>query len=158
MKRLSILSVLLAVQIVFLSAAHSGDFDWMDSLNIKAEADSSGYRIELATRFRLGNTEIQAVIGNVDRPSDAYMLLLIGELTHRSLVEVFNVYHNHKKQGWGAMAKQLGIKPGSSAFHALKRGHDLYGEKGHGQNEHAMKGNGNGKNKHKGNNKYKGKK
>jgi len=26
----------------------------------------------------------------------------------------------------GALAKDLGIKPGSDEFHALKRGHDLY--------------------------------
>jgi len=30
----------------------------------------------------------------------------------------------------GALAKSLGIKPGSKEFHALKRGDDLYAAKG----------------------------
>jgi len=39
-------------------------------------------------------------------------------------------YKESKGRGWGALAKSLGIKPGSPEFHALKRGDDLYGQKG----------------------------
>ena len=31
-------------------------------------------------------------------------------------------YRNNKGQGWGVIAKNLGIKPGSDEFHALKAG------------------------------------
>jgi len=52
-------------------------------------------------------------------------------------------YKSDKGQGWGALAKSLGIKPGSREFHALKRGHDLYDEKP----GYKSKGKGKGKSK-----------
>jgi hypothetical protein len=36
-------------------------------------------------------------------------------------------YQVHKGKGWGVIAKNLGIKPGSKEFHALKKG-DLGGD------------------------------
>src|SRR3546814_19499812 len=37
-------------------------------------------------------------------------------------IDVVHEYDRHPGQGWGVVAKRLGIKPGSAAFHALKRG------------------------------------
>jgi len=153
------LTIIFLVQCFFLSTAIAGDFGWIKNLNIKAETDLSSYRLQLATRFRIGDAEVRAVIGNVDRPSDAYMVLRMGEMTHRPVKKVLQIYHQHKKRGWGAMAKQMGIKPGSKSFHALKRGHDLHHDGGHDRGDHMMKGNGKGKgkDKKKGNKKDKGK-
>jgi hypothetical protein len=36
------------------------------------------------------------------------------------LDELLTVYSKHKSNGWGVIAKQLGIKPGSAEFHQLK--------------------------------------
>ncbi len=130
------------INLLAMTSVIAGDFEWLDNLKISAEADSSGYRMQLATRFRIGDAEVRAVMGNVDSPSDAYMVFRLGELTHKPLQEVLHVYSTNKTRGWGVMAKQLGIKPGSREFHALKRGHDLYQE-GHGNGSmHAEKGNG----------------
>ena len=125
MKRLGILMVMIFMQLSFISTASASDFDWLNSLNIQAEADSSGYQISLSTRFRIGDAEVNAVIGNVDRLSDAYMIFRLGELSHRPVDEVIKVYRANGKKGWGVIAQSLGIKPGSREFHALKRGHDL---------------------------------
>ena len=35
---------------------------------------------------------------------------------------VVDQYRKNKGQGWGVIAKSLGIKPGSAEFHALKEG------------------------------------
>ncbi len=125
MKRLGILIVMIFMQLSFISTASASDFDWLNSLNIQAEADASGYQISLSTRFRIGDAEVKAVIGNVDRPSDAYMIFRLGELSHRPVDEVIKVYQAKGKKGWGVIAQSLGIKPGSREFHALKQGHDL---------------------------------
>ncbi|MBI5197388.1 MAG: hypothetical protein HZA19_02145 [Nitrospirae bacterium] len=125
MKRLGILMVMLFMQVSFIHTASAGDFDWLNNLNIQAEADSSGYQISLATRFHIGDAEVTAVIGNVDRLSDAYMIFRLGELSHRPVGEVIKVYRANGKKGWGVIAQSLGIKPGSGEFHALKQGHDL---------------------------------
>ena len=151
MKRLGVLMVLLLLQVSFASTVSANDFDWLNNLNIKAEADSSGYRIRLSTRFRIGDAEVKAVMNNVDSPSDAYMIFRLGELSHRPVDEVINVYRASRKKGWGVMAKRLGIKPGSREFYALKRGHDLNDDMGNENRPSSgkAKDKGKGKNKNK---------
>jgi hypothetical protein len=53
------------------------------------------------------------------------MVLRLGELSRHSTSDVLEQYRANKDRGWGALAKSLGIKPGSREFHALKAGHDL---------------------------------
>lgn len=156
MKRIGFLATFLLMQVAFISTSSAGDFSWVDSLNITAKSDSSGFRLKLATRFHIGNAEVTAVIGDVSRPSDAYMIFRLSELSHRPVAEVMTVYRANRKKGWGVMAKGLGIKPGSREFHALKRGHDLGNGNGGERGQSSGKGKGGAKNK--GNNKGKGKK
>jgi hypothetical protein len=125
MKKFKMAILILAMLIAASTAAIAGDFDWITDLNIQAQADPSGFRAGLATRFHIGDAEISAVLGNVSRPADAYMVLRLGEMTNHPPEEVLDVYKANKGKGWGVIAKQLGIKPGSSEFHALKEGHDL---------------------------------
>jgi hypothetical protein len=124
-KMLSIVSILF----LFLSSSAlvvAGDFDWLRDLNIRAEADPSGFRARLATRFKIGDTRINAVLSNVDKPADAYMVLRLGEMSAKPTDYVIEKYQYGKGKGWGALAQSLGIKPGSKEFHALKNGYDLY--------------------------------
>jgi len=120
--RAATFTTLLFLQFAFTLTASAGDFDWLDNIDVKAQADSSGYRFSLASRFKVGDAQVSAVIGAVDRPSDAYMIFRLGELSHRPVARVMEVYRANRRQGWGVMAKRLGIKPGSPEFHALKRG------------------------------------
>lgn len=131
--------------LLFSSAVIAGDFDWIKDFNIQAEADPSGFRARLETRFKIGDAQIKIVLDNVEKPADAYMVLRLGEMSNQPTENVIEEYKSGKGRGWGALAKRLGIKPGSKEFHALKRGHDLYSEKR------------NGKSKRKGKSKSKGK-
>jgi hypothetical protein len=117
----------LMVFLLVSSAALAGDFDWIQDLNIKATADPSGFKAQLGARFKIGNAEINTVIGNVEKPADAYMVLRLGEMSHQPTDYVMKQYRSGKGKGWGVLAKSLGIKPGSKEFHDLKRGHDLQG-------------------------------
>jgi hypothetical protein len=137
--------VLVGVVMVLLAAgaAFAGDFEWMKDLNIRAQADPSGFRASLATRFKIGDAQITAVLSNVEKPADAYMVLRLGEMSGQPTDRVTERYHSSKGQGWGNLAKSLGIKPGSKEFHALKRGHDLNGgDAGHGKGKGKGKGKG----------------
>ena len=136
--------MLFTVSVVFLlvssaTVAAAGDFDWMQDFNIRAEADPSGFRARLAARFNIGGTQITAVLSNVERPADAYMVLRLGEISAKPTDYVIEKYKTGKGKGWGALAQSLGIKPGSKEFHALKRGSDFYDDND--------KGKGKGKNK-----------
>jgi hypothetical protein len=132
--------IVLTVSVVFMlfssvAAVAAGDFDWIKDFNIRAEADPSGFRASLATRFNIDDTQITAVLSNVERPADAYMVLRLGEMSAKPTDYVIEKYKSGKDKGWGALAQSLGIKPGSKEFHALKRGSDLYddNDKGKGQ-------------------------
>ncbi len=142
MKTRRILFMVLMIILFVSSAALAGDFDWLQNLNIRAEADPSGFRAQLATRFKIGNAEINTVISNVEKPADAYMVLRLGEMSHQPTDHVIKQYRSGKGQGWGVLAKRLGIKPGSKEFHALKSGHDL-----HGSSDVVIAGRGKGKGK-----------
>jgi len=111
------------------SVAVAGDFDWTKDFNIKAEVDPSGFRARLAARFKIGNAEVKTVIGNVEKPADAYMVLRLGEMSNQPTKKVIEKYKSGKGKGWGVLAKSLGIKPGSKEFHALKHNHDLHDDK-----------------------------
>ena len=126
---MKLLKILFGVSMVLLlvsSMAVAGDFDWTRAVNIKAETNLSEFRARLATRFNIGDMQIKTVLSNVENPADAYMVLRLGEMSKQPAEYVIEKYKSGKGKGWGALAKNLGIKPGSKGFHALKRGHDLY--------------------------------
>ena len=144
--------LLITFSVVFLlvssaTVVAAGDFDWIKDLNIRAEADPSGFRASLATRFNIGNTQITAVLSTVERPADAYMVLRLGEMSARPTDYVIEKYKSGKGKGWGVLAQSLGIKPGSKEFHALKRGSDLYDDKDTDKGKDRGKGKGKGKGK-----------
>ena len=122
------------------SSAAAEDFDWIRDFNIKAEANTSGFRARLATRFKIGDTQIRIVLNNVEEPADAYMVLRLGEMSNQPTEYVIEKYKSGKGKGWGALAKSLGIKPGSKEFHALKRGQDFYDDNDKGKGKAKSKG------------------
>lgn len=149
MERKKMLSIALVVSLLVSSAAvvGAGDFDWVRGINIRAEADPSGFRARLAARFKIGDVDIDVVLSNVENPADAYMVLRLGEMSAKPTDYVIKKYRSGKGKGWGALAKSLGIKPGSEEFHALKRGSDIYddGGKDKGKGRGEAKGKGKGK-------------
>jgi hypothetical protein len=119
---------------VVSSAAIASDFGWTRDFNIQAQADPSEFRARLATRFNLRDIQVIAMLSIFDSPADAYIMLRLGEiqgmlkgLSREQSVAAIKKYRHNKDKGWGALAKSLGVKPGSEEFHALKKGHDLHG-------------------------------
>jgi len=144
MKLIKLLLVLLLMLLVFSSETLAGDFDWLRDLNIQAQADPSGFRARLDARFQIGDVEVKTVLSNVEEPADAYMVLRLAEMSRQPTDYVVTQYRSARGKGWGVLAKNLGIKPGSNEFHALKNGHDLNDDR------NRMAGEKNGKGKKKG--------
>ncbi|MDD4242261.1 MAG: hypothetical protein PHG54_12610 [Smithellaceae bacterium] len=133
MKRKMFFYAFLALLLLAPAQLPAADFAWMPDFNVQAQADPSGFRVRLATRFHIGDAQVSAVLGNFPKPADAYVALRLGEMSGKPVEYVAEQYKANKGQGWGALAKSLGIKPGSREFHALKRGDDLYASKGKGK-------------------------
>lgn len=116
------LIVLLSVMLMSVGAAHADLNAYISDLNISAQGDIGGYKAKLKARFGANNAQIEVALRSVESPGDAAIVFWLGEQARQPLDTVLNVYRSHRSQGWGAMAKSLGIKPGSPAFHALKKG------------------------------------
>lgn len=108
----------------FLVSIAYADLDsFMHSLNIQAKADMNGFSLKLSTQFGVPMQQVQTVLAEVRTPADAFMCFQLGKMTYKPAFNVLQVYKKNKGRGWGVIAKRLGIKPGSSEFHAIKRGH-----------------------------------
>jgi hypothetical protein len=140
-KKLLTASLLLQASLLAIPV-FAGDFDWINNLSIEAQANPDGFRARLATRFNVGDVKINAVVSNVGNQADAYMVLRLAEMSHQPVEYVERKYKSNRGRGWGRMAQDLGIKPGSREFRALKAGHDLDGDdyERHGPGKHKSHG------------------
>jgi hypothetical protein len=112
-----------------------GDLDsFVGSLNVQARADLPGFKVKLSAQFGVPVAQVDTVFAAVQTPADAYMVLKVGEVARQPQEVVLREYQANKGKGWGVIAKNLGIKPGSPEFHELKKGVDGGGPgKGHGK-------------------------
>ncbi len=101
------------------------DYGWMKVLNTEAGSNLEKFKARVADRFNVDAEEVDKVMEGIKNPADAYMIFKYGEMASKSSGEVMEKYKSKKNKGWGALAKSLGIKPGSDEFHELKKGHDM---------------------------------
>jgi hypothetical protein len=137
--------------ILLLSTVSHADLDiFLSSLNVQAKADLGGFNVKLSAQFNVPLPEVDAVVKAVDTSADAFMCFQLSKMTAKSPDVVVQVYKTNKGKGWGAIAKELGIKPGSPEFHALKNGDfELSGGESQGCGNNNGHGRGKGKSKRK---------
>jgi hypothetical protein len=115
--------LVLALILITPSAASAAALeDFLDEIDIRASKDLGAYKAELSVTFNVSEGKINGMLEVMSKASDVYMCLRVGEVAHQPIDRVINVYQRYRGQGWGVIAKNLGIKPGSDEFHALKSG------------------------------------
>ncbi len=122
MKKVRLTLILTAALVFGASAARANLDDFLSSLNVQARADEHGFGVKLSAQFGVPMPRVEAILHSVDTPADAFMCLQVGQFAGTPPESVVKTYKRSKGHGWGAIAKELGIKPGSAEFHALKRG------------------------------------
>jgi hypothetical protein len=142
MKRFMLFALLLSL-VSPLTAFAGGLEDFLANVNVQARVDLPGFSAKISNQFGVPQVQVQAILGSVREPADAFMVFQLGQMTGRAPERVMEVYSS--KKGWGAMAQELGIKPGSADFHALKNGDLAFTGKASGHNGSSDKGNGKGK-------------
>lgn len=100
---------------------------WVDSRLGEINDYGNRYRDpfvnEMTSHYGAPRSLVEQLLGQRGwAPADVYYACAIARALGVPCVEVVREYDRNPGQGWGAVAKRMGIKPGSDAFHALKRG------------------------------------
>jgi hypothetical protein len=147
MKKIRSVVFLLVVIMSIASVAYADLDNFLKNVNIQAQTDMKNFSIKLSAQFGVPIPQVDAIIKRVPAPADAFMVLQLGQMANKQPEVVLQTYQRSRGKGWGELAKELGIKPGSPEFHALKRGDLSFtgepGSEGHGRG----KGKGRGHNK-----------
>lgn len=120
----------------------TGDVDmdgFLKDISTKAKNDINDFINNATTTFNIAKDKVEGLIKIMD-PGDVFMTLQTAQVINKPVDEVKDAYMRAKDKGWGQIAKDLGIKPGSAEFHALKN-------KMKGKKEKGGNGKGNGKKK-----------
>jgi len=129
------LFLLVAVPTVQAGGSEFGDF--LQHLNITAQADLGAFKAQLNADFGTPAPRIEALLTTLPSPADAYMCLKVSEVASQPLDRVVQEFNAQRGKGWGVIAGNLGIKPGSREFHALKEGR--YGERAGAKSQESSK-------------------
>ena len=126
MKTIMIIFVIALAQFVFgqelTTSYNTGDAD-MDThlaeINESASSDYEAFKDKLSENSEITDEEIDRYINEENmEPAEIYYAGVLSSASGRPVSEVVGLYK--EKMGWGAVAQELGIKPGSEEFHELK--------------------------------------
>ena len=109
----------LLAQLNFNTGSSELDAD-LKIINSDAKADMSSFKTDLSVEFKVSTKKIDQMLSMKMEPGEVYLALEIAKIAKREIDDVLKVYKANKDKGWGYIAKQMGIKPGSPEFHALK--------------------------------------
>ena len=85
---------------------------FLDNLNVQAAADRHGVVTSIGSHFGVPYSDVELLMGTTGSLADAFMVLQLGRWTGLSRDRIMGTYAARKGQGWGVIAKDLGIKPG----------------------------------------------
>ncbi|HOW53527.1 MAG TPA: hypothetical protein PLR60_02640 [Syntrophorhabdaceae bacterium] len=119
----------------------------LSAINEQAKGDLKSFVTRTSSHFGVPSEIVEGLLNRKMPPADAYMTILLSHITKKPVDNVVEVYDANKGKGWGVIAKQMGIKPGSAGFHALKKDNFALKDKGKGKGKEKAKGKGKSKGK-----------
>jgi hypothetical protein len=129
MKKIMFLSVLLlcitikaSAQIVVFKAT-TGDVEMdavLTDVHDRALKDIAAFKSDVSISFNIPIPKIEASL-KILPPGDVFMAAQLSLSVNKPFDDVVATYQKNKSKGWGALAKEMGIKPGSPEFHAMKK-------------------------------------
>ncbi len=104
---------------------NTGDKDLdvvLSNLNVEAGVHVDAFVSELSISYAIPKVQIEELVYNMRVPfGDVFVSVWLASSLKKPLPVVVKEYNVNKDKGWDVMAKNLGIKPGSDAFHSLKK-------------------------------------
>lgn len=106
-------------------APNTGDKDLdlvLSNLNVEAGVHVDAFVSELSISYALPKAQIEDLVYTMRMPfGDVFISVWLAASMKKPLSVVVKEYEANRDKGWGGMAKNLGIKPGSEVFHSLKK-------------------------------------
>ncbi|GAB5417968.1 MAG: hypothetical protein Crog4KO_14210 [Crocinitomicaceae bacterium] len=91
----------------------------LNDINSEAKKDLESFKKKLLVEHQISGEKAEKLL-NIMEPAEVLLSGRLKDLLDISIDVVVQSYEKNKSKGWGAIAKDLGIKPGSPQFHALK--------------------------------------
>jgi hypothetical protein len=127
MKKMVVMLSLTAGMAGLSPSVHADLNSFLKSVDNQALGDIRNFNDRLSRQFGVPVPDVDAIVKSVPSPADAFMILQLGQMAHVPPAVVLQKYQRSHGKGWGNLAQELGIKPGSPEFHALKRGNLSFG-------------------------------
>ncbi|HAR63214.1 MAG: hypothetical protein DKM50_08340 [Candidatus Margulisiibacteriota bacterium] len=95
----------------------------LNNLNHNARGDIDSFSTRMNVTYGVPKREVHnlIIVEKLD-PADVYMAVKLSKMTKRPVREIVRRRHG---RGWGVLAHEMGIKPGSREFKELKGGADV---------------------------------
>lgn len=136
-----------SAQLSFNTGSAQLDAD-LNIINARASTDFGPFKADVSVLYNISEKKIDDMHEIVHMaPGEIYFALEISKLSRTSIDHVITVYKENKGKGWGYIAQEAGIKPGSSEFHQLKNHASSKSYKGQHKEKGKGKSKGNGKGK-----------
>lgn len=146
-----IASILCMISLTVL-AQKSGDSELdkqLTTISTNAKADWTKFKDDVSKAYNTTVAKIDKLIGLGMTGGDIIMAHEVALISKKPIDDVVSSYKKNKSKGWGVIAKEMGIKPGSDEFHKLKGNCKNKAEKGKSSStskgNSQSKGNGNSK-------------
>lgn len=147
MKKLLILSLIIVLACCTASFAAPKGNAALDAhlsrVNNDALSDMDTFMIRMFQVYGVSRAVIETMMHSHHlSPGEVYATYWLAQLSKRSPLFVADTYKANRGKGWGVIAKQLGIKPGSPEFHELKSGNgpfNIFISSGHGKGKEKKK-------------------
>lgn len=123
MKKAIFLAMLLVSGIALSQEYQSGDAELdanLEIVNADGSKDLTSFKLNLTKIFNVILPEVEECFKIGMNAGDAFMACQISAILKRPLKDVFLFYNTSRSKGWEAVAKELGVKPGSTEFNELK--------------------------------------
>lgn len=92
----------------------------LNDIGATAKVDMGGFSADVSLQWGIPTAQVTAAVSGGLQPSEVYLAAALSNLSGKPMSTVIATYKANKSKGWGYVAKELGIKPGSKAFQALK--------------------------------------
>ena len=90
-------------------------------MDARAAISFDDFRVGIEANYNITEKKLNYLSVEVGMSAgDIYMTVELAKVTGKSVNDIIYLYRQNKGKGWGVIAKEAGVKPGSAEFHAMK--------------------------------------